>query len=177
MGYLKKYTVRFRELDPGEHWFNFEINNQFFSEFEKSEINEGNLNAEIKLLKEERVITLDIAIKGNVMIMCDRCLDYFAFPVNFEGRLYIKQKHEAEKNRTDIFGVTEDETEINLSQYFYESIHLSLPLKRVHPDDEDGNSTCDESMLELLKKYSKSEEDDNIDPRWNDLKNLFVERN
>ncbi|MFO8234532.1 MAG: DUF177 domain-containing protein [Bacteroidales bacterium] len=174
---MKKYTVRFKELELGEHWFNFEIDNQFFSEFEKSEIQEGALTVKVKLFKEERIITLDISIEGEVMVMCDRCLDYFGFPIDFEGIVYIKPKYEAEKERTDVFGVNEDETEINLAQYFYESIHLSLPLKRVHPNDENGNSTCDKSMLELLEKYTKKKDEDNIDPRWDDLKNLFVERN
>jgi uncharacterized metal-binding protein YceD (DUF177 family) len=55
----------------------------------------------------------------------------------------------------------------------YELISLSLPAKMVH---EDGD--CNEEMVELINKYqqpssdSKTDEDDDIDPRWSALKNL-----
>ena len=177
MGHLKKYKIRFKELDLGEHSFDFEINKLFFDEFEKSEIQEGELKATVNLLKEERMITLSISIEGNVDIMCDRCLEYFGYPVDFNGKLYIKPKREIEEQKEFIIGIEEDDTEINLAQYFYESIHLMLPLKRVHPDDENGNSTCDKEMLKLIEKYKKDQDSDSIDPRWEKLKNLFVERN
>jgi uncharacterized metal-binding protein YceD (DUF177 family) len=177
VGYLKKYKLRFKELDIGEHQFDYDIDHLFFAEFEKTEIEEGTLKADVNLLKEERMITLRINIKGDVQIMCDRCLEYFAFPIDFEGKIYIKPQSEVEEEKLDTIGVEEDETEINLAQYFYESIHLMLPLKRVHPDDENGNSTCNEEMLELIEKYKKGEDEDSIDPRWEKLKNLFVERN
>jgi len=32
-------------------------------------------------------------------------------------------------------------------------------------------------MLELLEKYKRGEDDDTIDPRWEELKKIFVKRN
>lgn len=177
MGYLKKYKIRFKELDLGEHQFEFEIDNLFFAEFEKSEIQEGNLNVAVNLFKEERMITLDVHIEGAVDIMCDRCLEYFGFPIEFDGKVYIKPIIDVQEEKENTLGVEEDETEINLAQYFYESIHLMLPLKRIHPKDENGESTCDKEMLELIEKYKRGQDDESIDPRWEKLKNIFVERN
>ena len=178
MGYLKKYRINFKELGLGEHRFSFEIDERFFSHFEQSEIEEGKLQAEISLIKEERLTTIRITIVGEVKVMCDRCLDYFMHPVNFSGTLYLKPEQDVwdEKHREDVILVAADESEVHLSQYFYESIHLSLPLKRVHPDDEDGNSTCDQEMLDLIDRHERKE-DDEIDPRWNKLKNINVKRN
>ncbi len=174
---MKKYKIRFKELELGEYNFDFGIDKLFFDEFEKSEIKEGKLTAIVNLLKEERNITLDISIDGVVNIICDRCLEYFEFPVHFTGKLYIKPNTDIKEEKDFIIGIEEDDTEINLSQYFYESIHLSLPLKRVHPDDKDGNSTCDAEMLKLLEKHKKDQDSESIDPRWEKLKNLNVERN
>jgi uncharacterized metal-binding protein YceD (DUF177 family) len=42
----------------------------------------------------------------------------------------------------------------------------------VHPDDENGNSTCDEEQISLLNQYSKRTTND---PRWDALKNLKLE--
>jgi len=177
VGYLKKYRINFRELDLGEHHFHFDIEDRFFTFFEQSEIQEGALTARLELLKEERLTTVNVTIRGEVKVMCDRCLDYFMHPVNFSGTLYVKPEEEAwdDKDRADVILVAADESEVNLSQYFYESIHLSLPLKRVHPDDEDGNSTCDPEMLKLLDEHQESENE--IDPRWEKLKNINVKRN
>ncbi len=177
MGYLKKYSIQFRELDVGSHHFSFDVDDRFFSYFEKSEIQEGSLQAEVELLKEERLTTLSIGIRGEVKVMCDRCLDYFMHPIDFSGTLYLKPEEESweEKDKTDVILVAPDESEVNLAQYFYESIHLELPLKRVHPLDENGNSTCDQEMLRILEEHQQK--NDEIDPRWNKLKNLFVKRN
>mgnify|MGYP006296307781 FL=1 len=164
-------------MDLGKHRFDFDINKQFFAEFEQSEIQEGELKVEVNLMKEERMITLEVKIEGTVQIRCDRCLEYFGFPIEFDGNVYIKPIKDVVEEKIGVFGVEEDETEINLAQYLYESIHLMLPLRRVHPDDEDGNSTCNEDMLKLIEKYEQGQDDESIDPRWEKLRNLFVERN
>jgi len=177
VGYLKKYRLNFRELDLGRHLFQFDIEDRFFSYFEKSDIQEGTLKARVELLKEERLTTLNVTIRGEVKVTCDRCLDHFMHPVNFTGTLYVKPEEEAwdDKDRVDVILVAADEAEVHLAQYFYESIHLSLPIKRVHPDDEEGNSTCDPEMLELLDQHQDEKKE--IDPRWEKLKNINVKRN
>jgi len=65
-----------------------------------------------------------------------------------------------------------DEHELDLQQHFYEYIHLALPIKRVHPDDQSGNSTCDPVMLKKLKELIVEEKYEN-DPRWDELKRLM----
>jgi len=177
VGYLKKYRINFRELDLGNHPFSFEMDDRFFSFFEKSEIQQGTLTADVELIKEERLTTLYVRIAGEVSVMCDRCLDYFMHPVDFSGTLYVKPEEDEweEKDKEEVILVAPDESEVDLAQYFYESIHLSLPLKRVHPDDENGNSTCDQKMLKLLEDHQQ--ETKQTDPRWDKLKDLFVKRN
>ena len=46
-----------------------------------------------------------------------------------------------------------------------------LPIQKVHPDDENGKSTCDPDMLKKIREHMVI--DENItDPRWDELKNL-----
>lgn len=177
MGKLKKYRINFRDLEPGKHLFSFEIDEWFFSWFEKSEIQQGKLKANIELIKEERLTTLHISIEGEVSVMCDRCLDYFMHPLTFHGTLYIKPEEDEweEKNKEEVILVGPDDSEVDMAQYFYESIHLALPLKRVHPNDKHGNSTCDQDMLKLLEEHQRDKQQ--TDPRWEKLKELFVKRN
>jgi uncharacterized metal-binding protein YceD (DUF177 family) len=63
------------------------------------------------------------------------------------------------------------ENELDLQQHLYEFIMLALPIKRVHPNDEEGNSTCDPVMLKKLDELIVDEEP-GTDPRWDELKKL-----
>jgi len=64
-----------------------------------------------------------------------------------------------------------DEFHFDLSQFFYEYIHLALPIKRVHPDDKEGRSTCDPEMIKKLQEHV-IEDKNSTDPRWDGLKKL-----
>ncbi len=177
MGYLKKYRINFRDLDIGVHNFTFEIEDRFFANFEKSEIQQGKIDVRVVLTKEERLITLNIVMEGEVNVMCDRCLDFFMHPLYFQGTLYVRTEEEVNEENDEVVKVTPDQSFVSLAQYFYESIHLALPLKRTHPDDENGNSTCNREMLDLLKQHQKAENEEAIDPRWEKLKHINVKRN
>ena len=156
----------------GHHSFHFEINNKFFELFEESEIKEGTLSAVVDAYKHASHIELDIVISGSVRIGCDRCLGTFDFPVNCKNRLLIKFGVFREEDDPEIVTVPRDENELDMAQYFYDYINLALPIKRIHPDDSDGNSTCDPEMLDRLSEHLVDEES-REDPRWTDLKKLL----
>ena len=65
-----------------------------------------------------------------------------------------------------------DDHEIDLKDYIYELIFLNIPIRKVHPDDEDGNSTCNPEMLNKLEKYTTKDESSKIDSRWSKLNDL-----
>ena len=66
--------------------------------------------------------------------------------------------------------VSPDEDQIDIRHYVYESIMLSLPVQRVHPDNEKGRTQCNKEMLKLLKQHSNKKDKNEIDPRWEALK-------
>ena len=70
--------------------------------------------------------------------------------------------------------IPHSEFKINVAQYIYEAIVLSVPIKRIHPGVEDGTLKSDvlEKLRELEIKDQEIEEDNikEIDPRWNKLK-------
>jgi uncharacterized metal-binding protein YceD (DUF177 family) len=96
----------------------------------------------------------------------------FFYNLESESRLLVKFGKKIEDSDPDIISLTADENELDLQHHLYEYIHLALPIKRVHPDDQNGNSTCDPVMLEKLKEHIVEEESDN-DPRWDELKKLM----
>jgi uncharacterized protein len=165
------YAIPLSGLKEGRHIFDFEIGKEFFEEFVESEIKEGRLIVYIEMDKRSSHLDLLVRISGAVMISCDRCLEMFSKPLESENRLLVKHGKSISEDDPDVVSLPADEHELDLKQHFYEFIHLALPIKRVHPDDEKGNSTCDPIMIKKLNELLIDEEKQS-DPRWDELKRL-----
>jgi uncharacterized metal-binding protein YceD (DUF177 family) len=88
--------------------------------------------------------------------------------------LLVKTGKSISEDDPDVLSLSSDEHELDLMQHFYEFIHLALPIKRVHPDDKNGRSTCNPEMLKKLNELLvEDEEEKHNDPRWDDLKKLM----
>jgi len=168
------YTIPLSGLKEGRHIIDFEIGKEFFELFEESEVKVGSLVASITMDKRTTHLDLKIGISGNVSICCDRCLEMFFQPVICENRLLVKFGKSIEDSDPDILWLPVAEHNLDLQQHIYEFIHLALPIKRVHPNDENGNSTCDPVMLRKLDELI-IEEENYSDPRWDELKKLMNE--
>jgi uncharacterized protein len=167
-----RYTIPLSGLKEGRHAIDFEIDNEFFELFEESEIKEGSLIANIEMDKLSSHLDLVIRISGNVKVCCDRCLGMFFHPIVCENRLLVKYGKTIEDIDPDILSLPVGEHELELQQHIYEFIMLALPIKRVHPNDKKGKSTCDPVMLKKLEELIVDEEPE-PDPRWDDLKKLM----
>ncbi len=164
------YIIPLSGLKEGLHAYNFEIGDSFFGQFEESEIKKGDLAAEVELDKHASHLDIKIRISGDVVISCDRCLGIFSYSIESENRLLVKLGSKWDVDDPDLLSIPVDEHELDLKQYLYEFIHLSLPLQRVHPDDNCGKSTCDPEMLSKINEHTVS---DGTDPRWDKLKKLM----
>jgi uncharacterized metal-binding protein YceD (DUF177 family) len=167
-----RYTIPLSGLKEGRHNIDFEINKEFFDKFEESEVKEGSLIANIGMDKRSSHLDLLIRISGNVRICCDRCLEMFFHPVVCENRLLVKFGKTIDDIDPDILSLPVGENELDLHQHLFEFILLALPIKRVHPNDKKGNSTCDPVMLKKLDELIVDEEPES-DPRWHELKKLM----
>lgn len=166
------YNILFGGLKQGHHLFDFEIDNKFFEQIEESEIKEGKLTAVVEAEKSSTHVDLNIRISGTVKVCCDRCLEMFDQPTECENRLLVKFGNDQEFDDPEIITVPRDEHDLDLKQFFYEFILLSLPIKRIHPDDSNGKSTCDPLMLQKLKEHLVEDEVEK-DPGWEELKKLM----
>ena len=173
--YLNTYSIHFKGLKVGKHLFNFEVDRKFFDEFEEGEIKQGKLTVDVILTKQSQMLDLSISINGFVEVICDRCLDNFDLPISYTGAMYVKFGEEKSEEGDEIIVLTNDDNEIDLAQYIYESISLSLPIQRYH--GMNGlKGKCNKEMIEKLKSHlsnnAKKEEPNDFDPRWNKLKDI-----
>ncbi len=171
----KEYIIQFVGLSVGEHLYEFNISDSFFEDLEYSEIKQGNIAVKLKLIKQSTMMVLNFEISGTVRMNCDRCAAEFDLPIDGNNKLIVKVGgNDSTGEDDDIITIAANEHELDLSQYMYEYIALSLPSKRVHPYNAKGKSTCDKEMLNKLNQFITEEEkdEDENDPRWNDLKNI-----
>jgi len=167
--YLADFVIPFMGLSLGNHTFDFEVNNAFFEHFEYSEIKKGKVSIEVILERQERMLIFGFKIQGSVEVTCDRCLDVFDHPVSGREQLIVKFGHERLEESDDVLMIPHTDYQIDLAPLIYEYINLLLPIRHVHPMNENGEYACDP---EVTKFITETPEHENTDPRWEVLKGL-----
>lgn len=174
--YLKQFVIPFVGLKSGKHRFDYLIDNQFFDGFEYSLIKAGNLKVVLDFEKQhESMFILEFSIEGTANLVCDRCNEPFDYPVTAHERVIVKLAEEASDDSDELIILPRSESEIDVSGFIYEFISLAVPVIHIHPDDENGQATCDPKALELLRRLSpenNKEQGEAEDPRWEALRNI-----
>jgi uncharacterized metal-binding protein YceD (DUF177 family) len=164
-----QYQIAFTGLNSGTHTFDFQVGDKFFEQVEDAEITGGQVAVMVTMVKEERMMDLHLEINGKVSVPCDRCNELIDVEVNGHERLIIKLGDRYFEESEDVQVIPDTAHKFDLSPFLYEYIHLLLPIRRVHPEDEEGNSQCDPEIMKKLKELSESHIQD---PRWDALNQL-----
>ncbi len=167
------FEIPFIGLKEGWHEFKFNIEDSFFEEFEMLEAKRGDIRVDIKLHKTAIHLELKINIRGSLYVPCDRCLEYFDLPIEFKGRLIVKFSDDEQKGDDEVMILHPGESSINLKQYIYESIGISIPYKKTHGTDKKGRLLCNPEIIKYLEDSSEKDTEDKIDPRWEGLEQLL----
>lgn len=174
-----EFKLRLSGVEDGTRCFSIHCKKAFFELAEISEVRDGELDLRIEMTKTEKLVNVLCQFNGYVVAPCDRCLLPVRLLMDFEQRLIVKLVpnigEEPESEDDDIWVLDENTYELDLFQFVYESIFLALPIRIVHEDDENGNSTCDPQVLAKLEELSQKEEEKESDPRWDALKNLKLD--
>jgi len=171
--YFKQFTIPYKNLSDGNYQYIFIIDELFFENCEIKDIQKGRIDVEVRMEKSATMLQFLYKLKGNAEVMCDRCLEQFKLPIDSDFRMNVKFGTERKEQTDEILIVPETDNEINLMQYIYEYIYLSLPIQRIHPDNKDGNSQCNALIIEKLNELSgKGINEKEMDPRWEVLKNI-----
>lgn len=152
MEVAQRYSIAYKGLKNGRHDFRFEVDEALFEAFGSTEIKDGKCEVEVGMDRSETQLTLDVVITGYVVVECDRCLEDCRVPIDFEGQLVVKFSDEVREYDGEVMWMLPAEDRVELAQYIYESIVLSLPYQRVHPDGE-----CNPEMLERFRIISDRE--------------------
>jgi len=165
----RDFDIVFSGLKLGEHLFTFELNDEFFDFFEYKD--HSKLNAVVKVLlnKHNTFLELEFKLKGTVEVFCDRTSEPFIQKIKDKFNLLVKFGDEYNADDDERLIIPQGEFKINVAQYLYELIVLAIPQKNVHPDVLSGK--IDPEFI--VDEEPESIEKENIDPRWDKLKDLL----
>jgi uncharacterized metal-binding protein YceD (DUF177 family) len=173
------YKIPFAGLKPGVHEFNFEVTETFFESYEYSEIEKADCHIKLTMEKQSTMLLLTFEVAGTVELPCDRCSEVLDITLNGEYGMIAKFSDVETQNTEEIIYLPISEYQIDVREFIYEFIQLSVPIRKVHKEGE-----CDEEMIESLEEYlisenSNEQDSSNItegDPRWEALKKLTKEK-
>ncbi|MFV0483961.1 MAG: YceD family protein [Bacteroidales bacterium] len=175
MSYTEAYNILYEGLSLGEHTYEYIINNGFFSRHGTGAVSSGDLLANVVLVKHASFMELYFDIEGDVDIECDRCLDLYKHDIHYNGKLIVKLSDKHIDDGDDIVWIDKKEGTLHLAKWINEFIVLSLPMRCVHPDDANGKSTCNKTMMSYIDIPSRTpdkEEQTNDAGIWDALKAL-----
>lgn len=152
MDVTQQYSIDYKGLKSGSHTFEFDIDGGLFQAFESQDIKDGKCHAVVQVDKAETQLDLNVSIQGQVIVECDRCLEDCPIDIDFNGDLLVRISNEEGEYDGEVMWVMPSEDEVNLAQYLYESIVLSLPYQRVHPEGQ-----CNPDMLRRFQLVSEDE--------------------
>ena len=176
---LKLFNIPFVGLNQGNHLFEYEIDNSFFEAFDFDEFHDSLIVVSLDFMKKNTFFELYFRIEGSVHIDCEISLESYDQEIDGKFDLIVKFGSEYHDDVDKILVLPHGETHINVSQYIYELVILSVPSKRVHPKVLDG--TMESKALKKLKELEITDKNltnnKDTDPRWDKLKGLIKETN
>ena len=181
MSKTKEYTIPFVGLKLGKHKFEYQISNAFFEIFDYNEFQNSDIKVNVVLDKQSNLLELNFKHEGTINVPCDLTSEDFDLPIKGKLKLIVRFGETFNNDNEELLILPFGEFEIDIAQYIYEMIILSIPLKRIHPGIKDGslNTEALTKLKELTikeQKKEKKDEEENIDPRWDKLKQLLTDK-
>uniref|UniRef100_UPI004056C8F4 YceD family protein n=1 Tax=Alistipes sp. TaxID=1872444 RepID=UPI004056C8F4 len=152
MEQIALYTIAYKGLKSGSYEYDFQVDDSLFEAYDRVEIKGGRCDAHVTLKRSETMLELNVTINGEVICECDRCLEDCPIAVDYEGDLVVKFSDEIDDYDGEVMWISPSEDFLDLTQYIYESIVLTLPYRRVH---EEGG--CNPEMLASFSVATEEE--------------------
>ncbi|SRR5690554_286807 len=175
---IKAFFIPFVGLKLGKHHFDYQIDDTFFQEFEYNQFEKVSIDVDLTLEKKSTILELCFKHSGTVNVPCDLTGEPFDLPVKGKLNLVVQFGEEYNDDNEELLILPHGEYQVNVAQYIYEMIVLSVPAKRIHTGIEDGSIDVSD-----YEKYSTNDEpkerisEEEIDPRWEKLKSLLKKDN
>ncbi|MDD5361104.1 MAG: DUF177 domain-containing protein [Ignavibacteria bacterium] len=154
-------------IAEGEHFYDFKedpaiLNLEGF-------VLKDEITANVRLLKSNRQIYVEVKYSCNFVFPCDRCL--LEFEKNISGSFEVVYKYSRDPedistgNDENIFFISPEKNFIDIKELLREYIIINIPMRKVPEETEGRCSFCGKTAEEILRTAAPEE----INPVWNKL--------
>jgi uncharacterized metal-binding protein YceD (DUF177 family) len=175
MGRRREFEIAFVGLKPGVHEYNYVIDDKFFEEFQQQDFLSCKANIKLQLDKKSSFMLLRFEIGGKMEVICDRCNNNLPLELWDEFSITVKIVEEPElmneqEEDPDVYYISRGESHVNVANWIYEFINLSLPMQKTCSYEDMSGPHCNKTAMEMLKKL-EPEKDETIkeNPIWKGL--------
>ena len=107
-------------------------------------------------------------------VNCDRCGNPLKVDLWDEFNMVVKlteepQKANEEEEDADVFYIAKSESHIEVSDWLYEFVMLSIPTQNICSNDTAGKTLCNEDVLNRLNSMQVSIEEKKENSIWKGL--------
>lgn len=153
----RKFDIAFVGLKPGIHEFEYDIDDKFFIDYQEQDFRKCRAQVKLALDRKAGFMLLKFEVGGKLEAPCDRCGNDLPLELWDEFSIVVKMVDEPEmmndqEEDPDVYYISKGESHLNVSDWIYEFINLSIPMQRMCSEEEIGGPACNKEVLEMLKK-------------------------
>ncbi|MDE6137592.1 MAG: DUF177 domain-containing protein [Muribaculaceae bacterium] len=183
MGKFTAFKLPLKSLTKGTHTFDYHLDKQFFANMENTDVRDADINVHLTVDYNGDVYALTFALTGEVVLLCDRCLDDLHLPIETGYNITVKYGDDYNDDSDTLLEIPDSDNFLNVAYMIYDTVVLAIPIKHVHPLGK-----CNRQMSAILKKHRAGgdvtdedaefldgTDDDSAggtDPRWEALRGL-----
>jgi uncharacterized metal-binding protein YceD (DUF177 family) len=174
MGHRREFEIAFVGLKPGIHNFDYEITDKFFETFQQQDFFHCKANVKLTLDKKSSFMLLKFEMGGSLEVVCDRCSNHLPLELWDEFNITVKMVPESElmnnqEEDPDVYYISAGESHIDVANWIYEFINLSIPMQRSCKFEKMDGPYCNPAAREMLNKLSSDEKEKKENPIWKGL--------
>lgn len=152
------FNIPFKNAKLGIHEYEFQVESDFFQEYESKEIEKGKFDIVIVMDKRETMLDLEFRIDGYYEAPCDRCLADIQIPVKSAQRILVKFNDFGKEDTDEVIYIGTDETNLNVADLIYEFVAISLPISNSIDCEANNYEYCDEKVLDYYEELEEQAE-------------------
>lgn len=176
------FEIAWQGLKLGEHELIFDLDDKFLMwKYPETEYKQLNVQIKVTFDKQVNFFMFHFNIDGSLVVPCDRCGEEFELSLWDEFDLLVKlndvEDEDQIEEEADVVFISRSETVLDISDWLYEFLMLSIPLQKIHPQDAKGNDTCNPDVLVFLKQSAEALEQENKNAIWKGLDSIKIEDN
>jgi len=172
----REFEIAFVGLKPGPHEYLYELDDRFFEDRPEQPFTDCKARVKLTLDKHVGFLLLKFEVGGTLGLTCDRCGNPLTKTLwdDFEMVVKMVDEPEAMNDRNedpDVFFISRTESHLDVADWLYEFVNLSIPTHPVCDPGEDGEPTCDPKALEVLRRMDveAKEQPSAENPIWKGL--------